>query len=385
MKDISIYFQEVNDVETKYGEESLGNYIQINKGQNFPELENKGIAFFSIPEYRNNKGKEDVASHQSFRASLYNLQLGVNWEHSIYDLGIIQPGKEIKDSYHAIKTVCSELIKKDIIPIVIGGSQDLTRSIYKAYGQLEQLVNLTTIDNQLDLGDHEKDIKHDGWLSHVLLQKPCYLFNYSNIGAQTHYIPKSTLDLFNNLYFDICRLGQVNHNIETTEPILRNTDLLSVDLTSIRASDLQNENYTSPNGLFAHQACQILKYAGISDKLTSLGIFNYYGSDNKTTDELIAQLIWYFNEGYAHRKGDFPIGSKKGYTKFNVFLEDLEEEILFYKSNKSSRWWIEVPYPSSTNSKYIRHQMVPCSYETYQKTMQGEVPDLWWKTYQKFV
>ena len=384
MKDISIYFQCIQNNEI-YAEENLGNSIRANNGNEFPLLDEKGTAIIYVPEYRNHKERIKNDFSNNFRGQLYKLFNGVNWTHTIYDLGTIAPGKEINDTAYAIQTVCQELIKKDIIPIIIGGTQDLTNAIYKAYEQLEQMVNLTTVDNQLDLGNIEQDVHHNGWLSHVLLHKPCFLFNYTNIGAQNHYISTKTLDLFNELYFDICRLGEVNSSIQLAEPFMRNTDILSFDLTSIRASDLQNNNYNAPNGIFANEACQLARYAGISDKLSSFGIFNYYSEEHKVTDELVAQLIWYFNEGYAQRKGDFPIGTKKSYTKFRVYIEELNEEIIFYKSNKSGRWWIEVPYPGSKKSKFMRHQMIPCSYDTYLEAMNGEVPDLWWKTYQKLV
>lgn len=384
MKDISIYFQSIS-TEDKFEKEMLGNFIQANKNGEFPEIKKKGIALFYVPEYRNDKNNSDQKFINNFRSQLYKLHQGFNWNHNLYDLGTIIPGKEIADTFHAISTVCQELIKNDIIPVIIGGSQDLTKAMYNAYEKLEQLVNLTAIDNRLDLGSAEETITHEGWLSHVVLHKPCYLFNYANIGAQSHYIANNTLDLFNELYFDICRLGEISQSTQLAEPYMRNTDILSMDLTSIRASDLQNNNYSAPNGLFANEACQILRYAGISDKLSSLGIFNYYSKNHLATDEMVAQLIWYFNEGYANRKGDFPVGSKKTYTKFRVYLEELNEEIVFYKSNKSGRWWIEVPYPGSRNSKFMRHQMIPCSYDTYEEAMKGEVPDLWWKTYQKLV
>lgn len=383
MKDISIYFQAV-DLELTFQQESLGDFLKIHTTNSFPEMNKKGIAIIEVPEYRNDSKHNEIKLSNNFRQYLYQLFIGHNWEMEVYDLGTILPGESINDTYHALQASLQELIKKEITPIIIGGSQDLTKTIYNAYEKLEMLVNLTTIDNQLDLGDVTNVLKSNAWLSHVLLHKPCFLFNYSNIGAQRHYISNKTIDLFNSMYFDICRLGEVNDSIHNTEPYLRNTDIVSMDLTSIRASDLQNKHYTAPNGLFAHDACRIMRYAGISDKLSSLGIFNYYSENNHTTDELVAQLIWYFIEGYANRKGDFPIGSKKSYTKFTVFLEELNEEIIFYKSDKSGRWWMEVPYPGSQGSKYIRHQMVPCSYEIYEEAMQGEIPNLWWKTYQKF-
>jgi hypothetical protein len=32
---------------------------------------------------------------------------------------------------------------------------------------------------------------------------------------------------------------------------------------------------------------------------------------------------------------------------------------------------------------YERHHMVPCDSRDYELAMQNEMPDLWWKTYQK--
>lgn len=382
MKDLSIYFQAIEE-NSEFPKGALGKEIQIHTNNSFPEVKKSGTALIEVPEYRKNTDKQDKNFKGDFRTALYQLYAGYKWNHSIYDLGTIQPGETYKDTLHAIETVCEELIKNNVVPIIIGGSQDLTIGMYKAYEQLEQFVNISTVDNQLDLGSIDEDVQHNAWLSHVLLHKPCYLFNYSNLGAQAHYLSTHSLDLFNEMYFDVCRLGEINNNIVKTEPLMRNTDLLSIDLTSVRASDLQNMEYTAPNGLFSHELCQISKYAGISDKLSSIGIFNYYSNRNACTDEFVAQLIWYFNDGYANRKGDFPVGSKKSYTKYTVHLEEVNENIIFYKSDKSERWWIEVPYPGSTHSKFTRHQLVPCTYSTYQKTMEGEVPNLWWKTYQR--
>ena len=141
-------------------------------------------------------------------------------------------------------------------------------------------------------------------------------------------------------------------------------------------------NQAIPNGFYAQQICQIAKYAGISDKSTTFGIFNYNKS-NDVSDQLLAQIIWYFLDGVGSRKGDFPIGSKTDYTKFRVFQEESNNELIFYKSNKSERWWLEVPYPPSEGKKYERHYIIPCNKEDYDNAMKNEIPDLWWKTYQK--
>ncbi|MDX1652282.1 MAG: formimidoylglutamase [Brumimicrobium sp.] len=381
MKDISIYFRPVTP-EFKNEQHSLGKKIFVHTEDSFPEFKKKGIAIFYVPENRQSDFQN--RPNDAFRNSLYDLFPGSNWKHTIYDLGTIHPGKSVEDTYHAVTAVCQELIKANIVPFIIGGTQDLTLPLYRAYEKLEQLINLTTVDNRLDLGSTEEEVRIDGWLSHILLHKPCFLFNYSNLGAQSHYISPATIDLFNDLYFDVLRLGSLNTNIKLSEPIMRNTDILSFDLNSIRCADHGDQTYASPNGFFAQESCQLMRYAGISDKITSIGIFNYVSENpSAALSELIAQMIWYFIDGYENRKGDFPVGSRRGYKKYRVTLEELNEEIVFSKSDKSSRWWMEVPYPGVKGHKFERHQMVPCSYEEYQEAMKGEIPDLWWKTYQK--
>ena len=101
------------------------------------------------------------------------------------------------------------------------------------------------------------------------------------------------------------------------------------------------------------------------------------------SDKLLSEILWYFIDGYQSRWGDFPVSSKAGYFKFNVELENANHSIVFYKSHKSDRWWMEVPYPPQKGSKYERHHLVPCNKEDYDHAMQNEIPDLWWKTYQK--
>jgi arginase family enzyme len=386
MKDISIYFSPVTRSEEQHMLKFGGN-IRQHTESGFPEIDEGGVAIFYVPEFRGDKknGKSEIYS-ESFRSFLADLYLGQDWNIALYDLGDVYPGSDLNDTYFAVAQVVAELVKKKIVPIVIGGSQDLTLALYSGYEKLEQTINLCCVDYKLDLGEPDSGPHSDGFLSPLLLQRPCYLFNHSNIGLQAPFASKDELELFEKLYFDVCRLGEFNSDFKIAEPHLRNSDILSIDFRSIRASELLNINYISPNGFYADQMCQITKYAGISDKLTSMGIFNYYPEKNAgPTSYLVAQMIWYFIDGFAQRKDDFPIGSKKDYLKFTVHLEDINEGLIFYKSNKSDRWWMEVPYTPKQDTKYDRHHLVPCDQKDYELAMKNEIPNLWWKTYQKLV
>lgn len=383
MEDISFYFTPVS-IDRKT-DSRLGKEIDVHTEGLFPEIKKGGLAIFCVPEFRKSTYR-DVAK-EKFREQLYALKAGSNWSKQIYDLGDVLPGESVNDTYFAVGKIVAELVKNQVIPVMIGGSQDMTMALYRGYEKLEQFVNLCTIDSKLDIGAPEEEIHAEGFVSHLLLQRPCYLFNHANIGLQIPLSTKDEVDLFEKLYFDYCRLGEFNSDFKRAEPHLRNSDILSIDLTSLKYSELNDKQYTNPNGFYAEQMCQIARYAGVSDKLTSIGIFNYLPekSDATNISDLVAQIIWYFIDGTNARVGDFPIGSRKDYLKFIVHMDDFKEEVIFYKSDKSARWWMEVPYPAEGARKYERHYLVPCNQEDYDKAMQNEIPDLWWKTYQKLV
>lgn len=383
MPDLSIYFSALEPTDTHYTDDQIGSKIISNNGI-FPELSSEGIALIFVPEFRgDNEFTENNLSIDGYRSAFYKLHAQLTWKFNIYDLGNILPGNELNDTYFAVAQVVSTLIKKRIIPVIIGGSQDLTLAMYAGYEKLEQTINTCSIDYKLDLGNIEKTANSDGYMSHLLMKRPCYLFNHANIGLQIPYAGSGELELFEKLFFDVCRLGEFNADFRKAEPHLRNADLLSIDFMSIKSSEI-GLAHAIPNGFYAEQICQIAKYAGISDKLSSLGIFNHHSnSTTQLADHLLAEIIWYFIDGYAERKADFPVGSKKDYTQFIVTMENMEDDIIFYRSNKSERWWLEVPYPPQEGMKYERHHMIPCDHADYEKAMNNELPDLWWKTYQK--
>ncbi len=245
------------------------------------------------------------------------------------------------------------------------------------------MINICSIDNTLDIGDPNKEVESNGFISHLLMQRPCYLFNYTTIGVQRPFTQKKDLELFEKLYFDVCRLGEVNDDYRVVEPFIRNSDVLTIDFKSIKSSDTDANFYFNPNGISASQICQIAKYAGLSDKMSCAGIFDIAQKELSPSSGLIAQIVWYFIDGVSQRVGDFPIGTKKNYTKFLVNLEDFEDDLVFYKSDKSQRWWMEVQYTPSNGSKYDRHYMVPCGKDDYDKALKNVIPDLWWKTIKK--
>jgi formiminoglutamase len=382
MKDLSIYFSSFGD-SSNSSLEQIGSQIHVNSENSFYPPDKYEIALLFVPEYRNSSAEQNEKYIHIIREKFYALFPGT-WNTKVTDLGTIAPGETVEDTYTAVRDVVKELIKNHVFPIVIGGSQDLTYPIFEAYQSLEQTVNILDIDSAIDMGDPDDSIASNSWINKVLTLRPNYLFNYSVLGYQTYLVQQKEIDLLNKLFFDAYRLGEFYQNPRIVEPLVRNADILSFDLNVIKGADYSGNSEKLPHGMYGEDACRIMRYAGMSDKLTSLGIFNFNVGDRAAFDaNLVAQMLWYFIEGFENRKKDFPIGSKATYTKYMVTIDDFKDEIIFYKSDKSGRWWMEVPYPKMKGAKFQRHLLVPCDYEDYKNALTNEMPNLWWRTFEK--
>jgi len=289
------------------------------------------------------------------------------------------PGNTKSDTYFALQQVVSTLLKKRIIPIVIGGTQDLTYPLYRAYDQLEQMVNLVSIDNRFDFGKEEDSISSQSYLTKIVLDEPNNLFNFCNIGYQTYFNSQEEIDLIEKLFFDAYRLGDISSDITLSEPVFRDADIVSLDLTSVKSSDSGNFVSFMPNGFTGKEICALSRYSGLSDKVSMFGVFNQQGSAQEAV--LLAQIVWYFIEGFHYRSNEYPFGSKENYVRYIVPLD--EDELVFFRSDKTERWWIEIPYISSSNNKLKKSALLPCSYDEYLKACNHEIPERWWKAQRK--
>ncbi|MDN3665807.1 formimidoylglutamase [Algibacter miyuki] len=363
--------------------QALGRKIKIHSSQQgMPDLEGVHVAIIGVLENRNdiNYIGEEFRLDE-IRNAFYNLFPG-SWHMSIADLGDIEKGESVDDTYFALKETINTLVKNKIIPMVIGGSQDLTYPIYRAYDNLAPMVNIVNVDSKFDLGDSAKGLKNNSFVGKIILDQPYNLFNYATIGYQTYFNAQEEIDLMDSLYFESYRLGQVSHDITIVEPALRDADIVSVDLNSVKSSEVSLKQKVSPNGLDGKEICAIARYAGISNKVTSFGIYEYKPSkDDEITSMLVAQMLWYFIEGVNYRVKDDDFSEENTYQKFITLVDS--EELVFYKSIKTGRWWIEIPFLSEVNNKLKRHTLLPCMHQDYKDACNNKVPERWYKAIRK--
>ena len=389
--DISIFLDPVAEkcfsAVNRPGKKTLGESIDIYRNEDaFPDLEGVDLAIVGIKEERgavDNKGCADGVDY--IRKAIYSLFN--HWPQlHIIDLGDIKIGKELNDTYYAVNQVLTELMKNKVVPIIIGAGQDLTYTMYQVYEPTGKLINIAAVDPMFDIGNDKEALNSHSYLSHIILHQPNFLFNYTNIGYQSYYVDTENIELMKQLLFDAYRLGSIKQNIELTEPLIRNANLLSFDISAIRAADAPGVKNASPNGFNGEEACRMTRYAGLSYKLSSIGFFEYnpHYDINSRTANLIAEMIWYFIEGFSSRQDDIPTLESNDFKRFNVQISD-SQDVVFLCHKITGKWWMDMSFLQNDDQHYERHHFIPCSKEDYDQAMRNELPDKWWQFYQKLM
>ena len=393
--DLCTYFEPINkgkiNFKTNEFTPQLGDRIRTYwEEAEFPDLKNATLAMLGVCEDRGSAMNKGCAkAPDEIRSKLYRLALPCE-EMNMIDLGNMVAGKNCEDTYFALTEVLYKLMDQNITVIILGGSQDITFAQYRAYEVLGRIINMVAVDARFDI-DSRPTIDSQSYLYHIIQQQPNYLFNFTNVGYQSYFTGYKAVELMDELQFDCYRLGAIQEKISKAEPIFRGADALSIDLGAIRQSDAPANGAPSPHGFYGEELCQMARYAGMSDKLSSIGIYelNPMLDHKHQTAHMVAQVLWYFIEGYYGRKNEIPSRDRLNYKRYLVTLSSnsqglTENEMVFYKSKRSDRWWMEVPCESDENKeRYKRQLLIPCTYEEYQQALDNDIPALWWKYYKR--
>ncbi len=343
--------------------------------EKMPDIKGMELAIIGVGEERGTSENTGTSKGPNeIRRKLYALKKG-SGSYRIADLGNLRPGHDLDETHGRLKEVCRFLLERNILPIILGGSHDLDFAQFTAYEDLEKLITVLNVDAYLDMEEHATDMnkKH---VHKMMVHEPNFLFHYSHLAYQSYLVDHNIPQVLELLYFECHRLGMLRHNFSEIEPIIRQGDMLSFDISAIRSSDAPGSAHVQPFGLTGEEACQICWYAGLNEKLSSVGIYEYNPSlddEMMKTASVCATMIWYFIEGFYHRKNE-QIIKQNDYLKYTVSMPSSPATITFYKSKLSDKWWLEIPV-THPSLRYERTIIVPCSYSDYTTAASGEVPD----------
>ncbi|MCE7993937.1 MAG: formimidoylglutamase [Roseivirga sp.] len=366
-------------VPKTYPANSLGGNITSQTSDNF-DIAKMDMAIVGITENRGTSAEGVNMAANKVREKLYALKRG-SAGYRITDLGNLNNGPELEESQARLREVCEFLMAYNVIPLIIGGSQEMALGQYRAYESHDRLVSVMNVDAKLDMEEEGETSK--AFLTGLLTHQPNYLFSYNHLAYQSYLVDAQALGAIDKLYFESKRLGELRDDIQEAEPLIRLADMLSFDVSAIRSADAPGAADPQAFGLTAEEACQITWYAGMNDKLSSISISEFSGTkddDYGKTASVVATMVWYFIEGFYNRKDNGHFDSDN-YLKYVVSMEGTDDTLEFYKSKLSDKWWMVVTYGQG----HAERAFIPCSYNDYTGATHGDFPERWIQAQGKLV
>ncbi len=354
-----------------YKEGQFGKMISIyhiekeNNSEEFPDLDDAQIVIVGCGEQRGSGLIHGYSKAPDLiRRQLYSLYY---WHEDvkIADAGNIKAGSLYTDSYAALKTVVHELINDGKTVIILGGSHDLTLAQYQAYTDNGRAIEASCVDALIDL-NIDSPFRHENFLMEMLTSEPNYIRHYNHIAFQSYYVHPRMLETMDKLRFDCFRVGSVKENIEEMEPVIRNSSLFSFDISAI-AHAYAPSSFVSPNGLNGENACALMRYAGMSPNVTSIGIYGFDAEHDKDelTAKQIAHMIWYVVDGRSRGRKEVELDQRDSFIEYHLAFAEVETT--FLQSKKTGRWWMQLPNRS----------FIACSYKDYLLASSNEIPERW--------
>jgi len=333
------------------------------------------VAIIGIPEGRNSLNYGSARGPDAIREQLYRLSK-IPGKTRIIDLGNMKEGTTFYDTIAGLTDILTLLIRENVFPVLIGGNSALITAADKCFTAMKYRYTLATVDSRIDFSSDKKEPDSFSYLNTIIHRNT--IDHFVNIGYQTYLNDGQIINRFLRRKDDLVRVGEARLAMHLTEPLLRDSDVAVFDISAVRQSDAPATISASPNGFYGEEICLLARYAGISDKLKVFGLFevNPELDIRSQTSSLAAQIIWFFLEGFAQKQNETPAMKdlKPGqFIKYHVRVTDIEEDLIFLKSNLTDRWWIEIP-GEKDNNLYIA-----CSHDDYLKANRNEVPDKWLK------
>lgn len=375
MYDLQDFLAPINVAElnndTDYNDSQMGSILKINEGF-IPDLEGIDIVLVGINEYRGEAYLPKDNSANEIRKQFYQLHY---WHQNVQiaDIGNIKTGASLKDSYHALKIVLKELIDLKKTVVIIGGSHDNTLAQYYAYKEIGNLIEATVVDAIIDLKS-DSPSRSENFLMEMLTSEPNMVRHYNHIGFQSYYVHPHMLETIDKLRFDCFRVGNAREKLDEMEPVMRTSDMMSFDISAIKYSDSPASSH-SPNGFTGEDACNLMRYAGMSSQISTIGVYGYKATDDvKNLSAMqISQMLWYFVDGKSKSKYEADLDELQHFNKFHTAFAEVDT--IFIQSKKTGRWWMQLP----------DKKMIACSYKDYLYASNNEIPERWLRAQEREV
>jgi len=376
--DISFYFKSIPE-EIFEDKSSHKLNAQVHAFvEEFPEWKNASVIVMGVP-----MGEYSKECTHTVRKALYQMAK-TQHECHIVDIGDMWVKDEEEKDVQNLTYILETFLQTHKTVIIVGGDKTLLLPQYMSYQAQDIPVNIACIDAKLDIKE-EYPLTPDSVMRKILFHEPFYLNHLTILGLQVHWVSEKQRDLIDELKFEYLRLSEIREDFRQTEAVLRWSNMVNLDMSTIRYSDAPATLFPNPVGFTLEEACRISRYAGISELVSSFSVTNIHATKDKDLQTAYAAAlnIWYFLDGYCSRWYERADIQSSNLIQYHVVSDELFMPLTFYKHPISERWWIQLPEDALRYVDNKNDLLVPCTEKDYHNALKGLIPKRWWNTLHK--
>ena len=300
--------------------------------------------------------EDDQNTSDTIREYFYELYKPENLK--IIDLGNISLEQNFETDYQKINNIFKKLIKNNIKLMFLGNKKETNHFFYKYFQKNLHKFNTVHVDSKID---YQLSNNSDKFLNYFDRRNNIFE-NFYFLGYQKYLTNPKIKEKITELGFSTYRLSEIKKNIIEFEPYIRISDIVSIDISSVKAADAPACKTSSPNGFSANEICHIAYFAGLSDKIKTINLtgINLKYDLNNTTAKLTAQIFWHFLDALSTKK-NIEYNKQNDFAVYFIKLpnELNKKDLKFLHCKNTKRWWVEL------NIKNSKKQFA-CSYNDYE-------------------
>lgn len=228
------------------------------------------------------------------------------------ELGDVRITGDLEQSQADLGRVIAELLKRGMVPLVLGGGHETAYGHYLGYVGANQAVAVINIDAHLDVRPLLKNKGHSGSPFRQMLEHPSRpLTGYACIGAQAGCVARSHQEFVER------RGGKIWWNEEcyqlsfeyVVSQVLRFTRAgqsiyASIDADAFHVADVPAVSAPNPFGIAGHEAWSCARHLGHAPAVSSFDLVEISPEHDRDGQSArwAALVVWNFLIGLAQRK-----------------------------------------------------------------------------------
>ncbi len=229
----------------------------------------------------------------------------------IFDAGNIKRYMKLEDALTKLESVVGNLLKYGYIPVVLGGSNDLSYADFRACETMREACGAINVDSHLDVRDFSKGISSGTPYRMLIEEKSLRGADFVEYGIQEFINSREHLAYARAAKVQVYTLNQIRSKgnseafLEAYRAVGREPGsvYVSFDMDSVRSSDAPGVSAPTPTGLTAEEILECAYLAGSEIKTAMIDVceFNPVHDVDGRTAKLAAMIVANFLAGLANR------------------------------------------------------------------------------------